>query len=86
MTGVRTEEVTYCRVTWARARPRRDGAAAARILGRFHGSHYYDWAYTNSRFGFFQRPVNIKREGTVVSNSVGVSLVSRTDCGPARLS
>ncbi len=71
MTGVRTEEVTYCRVTRARARPRRDGAAAARILGRFRGSHYYDWAYTNGRFGFFQRPVNIKREGTVVSNPLG---------------
>ena len=38
------------------------GAAAARILTRWHGSRYYDWAYTAGRFRFFEHPVNLKRE------------------------
>src|SRR5712691_10458248 len=42
--------------------PAKIGAAAARILGRFHGYRYYDWEYTNGRFRFFEHPVNLKRE------------------------
>ncbi len=38
------------------------GAAAARILTRWHGYRYYDWAYTDRRFRFFEHPVNLKRE------------------------
>jgi transposase len=38
------------------------GAAAARILGRSHGSRYYDWEFMNGRFRFFDHPVNLKRE------------------------
>ena len=42
--------------------PAKIGAAAARILGRFHGYRYYDWEYTRGRFRFFEHPVNLKRE------------------------
>ena len=42
--------------------PAKIGAAAARILGRFHGYRYYDWEYTHGRFRFFEHPVNFKRE------------------------
>lgn len=42
--------------------PAKIGAAAARILGRWHGHRYYDWAYTTGRFRFFEHPVNLKRE------------------------
>jgi len=38
------------------------GAAAARILTRWHGYRYYDWAYANGRFRFFEHPVQLKRE------------------------
>jgi len=38
------------------------GAAAARILTRWHGHRYYDWAYTDGRFRFFEHPVHLKRE------------------------
>jgi transposase len=42
--------------------PAKIGAAAARILGRSHGSRYYDWEYRDGRFRFFEHPVNLKRE------------------------
>jgi transposase len=42
--------------------PAKIGAAAARILGRGHGSRYYDWEYREGRFRFFEHPVNLKRE------------------------
>ncbi len=42
--------------------PAKIGAAAARILGRFHGYRYYDWEVTDGRFRFFEHPVNLKRE------------------------
>jgi transposase len=42
--------------------PPKIGAAAARILGRSHGYRYYDWEYRDSRFRFFEHPVNLKRE------------------------
>ena len=38
------------------------GAAAARILTRWHGYRYYDWAYTAGRFRFFEHPIHLKRE------------------------
>jgi transposase len=38
------------------------GAAAARILTRWHGYRYYDWQYTNGRFRFFEHPVQLQRE------------------------
>lgn len=38
------------------------GAAAARILTRWHGHRYYDWTYTDGRFRFFEHPVNLARE------------------------
>jgi transposase len=38
------------------------GAAAARILTRWHGYRYYDWAYADGRFRFFEHPVHLKRE------------------------
>jgi transposase len=40
------------------------GAAAARILTRWHGHRYYDWEYTGGRFRFFEHPVHLKREET----------------------
>jgi transposase len=42
--------------------PVRIGAAAARILDRFHGHRYYDWKYEGGRFDFFEHPVHLKRE------------------------
>jgi transposase len=42
--------------------PAKIGAAAARILGRWHGYRYYDWEYRAGRFRFFEHPVNLKRE------------------------
>lgn len=38
------------------------GAAAARILGRHHGSRYFAWEYTDGRFRFFEHPVSFPRE------------------------
>jgi transposase len=38
------------------------GAAAARILARNHGHRYYDWAYENGRFRFFEHPLHFTRE------------------------
>jgi transposase len=38
------------------------GAAAARILTRWHGHRYYAWAYTDGRFRFFEHPVHLTRE------------------------
>jgi transposase len=38
------------------------GAAAARILARWHGYRYYDWQYADGRFRFFEHPVNLTRE------------------------
>ncbi len=40
----------------------RIGAAAARVLGRWHGYRYYDWELKEGRFRFFEHPVNLKRE------------------------
>jgi transposase len=42
--------------------PAKIGAAAARILGRWHGFRRYDWEYRADRFRFFEHPVNLKRE------------------------
>jgi transposase len=42
--------------------PAKIGAAAARILTRFHGHRYYDWEFKDSRFRFFAHPVHLKRE------------------------
>ena len=42
--------------------PAQIGAAAARILSRWHGYRYYDWAFTAGRFRFFDHPVNLLRE------------------------
>lgn len=38
------------------------GAAAARILGRNHGSRYYDWDLKDGQFHYFEHPVNLKQE------------------------
>jgi transposase len=42
--------------------PAKVGAAAARILGRYHGYRYYDWTYASGCFRFFEHPTNLKRE------------------------
>jgi transposase len=42
--------------------PAKIGAAAARILARFHGYRYYAWEAKTGRFRFFEHPVNLKRE------------------------
>ena len=42
--------------------PAKIGAAAARILTRFHGHRYYDWEFKDGRFRFFEHPLNLKRE------------------------
>jgi len=38
------------------------GAAAARILAGNHGHRYYDWAYEDGVFRFFEHPVHFPRE------------------------
>lgn len=38
------------------------GAAAARILGRHHGSRYYDWRLRGGAFEFFEHPTHLLRE------------------------
>jgi transposase len=38
------------------------GAAAARILAANHGHRYYDWAYEDDAFRFFEHPVHFPRE------------------------
>jgi transposase len=38
------------------------GAAAARVLARNHGHRYYDWAYEEGVFRFFEHPVHFTRE------------------------
>jgi transposase len=54
------------------------GAAAGRILARNHGQRYYDWAYEDGVFRFFEHPLNFAREiageGKYVIQSQGVSL------------
>jgi transposase len=42
--------------------PEKIGAAAARILARNHGHRYYDWAYEDGAFRFFEHPVHFTRE------------------------
>ena len=42
--------------------PAQIGAAAARILTRWHGYRYYNWTYTDGGFRFFEHPVNLPRE------------------------
>jgi transposase len=42
--------------------PEKIGAAAARILARNHGHRYYDWAYEDGVFRFFEHPVHFTRE------------------------
>jgi transposase len=42
--------------------PAQIGAAAARLLTRWHGYRYYDWEYTDGRFRFFEHPRNLQRE------------------------
>jgi transposase len=42
--------------------PEKIGAAAAAILGRHHGSRYYDWELQDRQFHYFEHPVNLKRE------------------------
>jgi transposase len=42
--------------------PDKIGAAAARILARYHGHRYYDWELKNGRFRFFEHPVKLTRE------------------------
>ena len=38
------------------------GAAAARILGRNHGSRYYDWNLEQGVFHYFEHPVHLPAE------------------------
>ena len=38
------------------------GAAAARVLAHNHGHRYYDWAYEDGVFRFFEHPVHFTRE------------------------
>src|SRR5271169_341570 len=38
------------------------GAAAARILGRNHGSRYYDWNLEQGLFHYFEHPVHLPAE------------------------
>jgi transposase len=41
------------------------GAAAARCLARDHGYRYYDWAYADGAFRFFEHPINLPREQAI---------------------
>ena len=38
------------------------GAAVERVLQRYHGYRYYDWALENGRLRYFEHPVNLRRE------------------------
>lgn len=64
MDRVRTQlEALERRVARGKLRaPAQIGAAAARILTRWHGYRYFDWTYTDGRFRFFEHPVNLPRE------------------------
>jgi transposase len=42
--------------------PEQIGAAAARILARNHGHRYYNWAFEDGVFRFFEHPVHFPRE------------------------
>ena len=46
------------------------GAAAARILAGNHGHRYYDWAYEDGAFRFFEHPVHFPREQANRSQSL----------------
>jgi transposase len=45
--------------------PEKIGAAAAAILGRHHGSRYYDWKLKEGEFQYFEHPVNFKQEQAI---------------------
>jgi transposase len=42
--------------------PEKIGAAASRILERYHGYRYYDGELKDGQFRFFEHPVNLKQE------------------------
>ena len=42
--------------------PEKIGAAAARILARFHGYRYYTWELKHGTFHFFEHPVRLAQE------------------------
>ena len=45
--------------------PEKIGAAATRILTRYHGYRYYDWQLKEGQLDYFQHPVNLKREQAI---------------------
>jgi transposase len=42
--------------------PAKIGAAAQRVLSRYHGHRYYTWHLAEGRFEFVEHPVNLPRE------------------------
>lgn len=42
--------------------PEKIGAAAQRVLTRYHGHRYWDWRLKESQFEYFEHPVNLARE------------------------
>jgi transposase len=42
--------------------PEKIGAAAARLLSRYHGHRYYDWELKGGAFRFFEHPIHLPRE------------------------
>ena len=42
--------------------PEKIGAAAARLLARFHGYRYYTWELKDGTFQFFEHPVHLAQE------------------------
>jgi len=48
--------------TGALKAPEKIGAAAARLLARFHGYRYYSWELKDGKFHFFEHPVHLAQE------------------------
>ena len=42
--------------------PEKIGAAAARILARYHGYRYYTWVLKDGKFQFFEHAVHLAQE------------------------
>jgi transposase len=42
--------------------PEKIGAAAQRVLARYHGYRYWDWRLKEGQFEYFEHPVNLARE------------------------
>ena len=58
------------------------GEAAARILGRNHGSRYYGWSFEQGLFRYFEHPVHLPPEKATGTSEAG----RRTGAPPLRSS